>query len=270
MDSFHVESEDLGTINQIIIGHEEEGYGAGIFIDYVLITENLIDGRQFVCYCSKWFDSGQVDGKIERTLPVSAFYYLNSVPDESMTSQGRWEFILHNGMEDGTGGTTSNLNIIGYGTTGSSMMHVNNDKTMSTVPDTTLIQVDFGAIGDLLKVRFEADGAGEEPDYFLEWIELRDLDTEERIAVRIGKWMDVTGKRTKKPQAFREISIFRSGDQPLETQNYEGKVQGGDMSLLENGRLQAQLVGDFSDSGVFPLIYSEKKQVTKKTCVAQC
>ncbi|PIO55105.1 hypothetical protein TELCIR_23512, partial [Teladorsagia circumcincta] len=86
MDSFHVESEDLGTINQIIIGHEEEGYGAGIFIDYVLITENLIDGRQFVCYCSKWFDSGQVDGKIERTLPVSAFYYLNSVPDESMTS----------------------------------------------------------------------------------------------------------------------------------------------------------------------------------------
>ncbi|PIO71259.1 hypothetical protein TELCIR_06848 [Teladorsagia circumcincta] len=203
----------------------------------------------------------EVDGKIERTLPVSAFYYLNSVPDESMTSQGRWEFILHNGMEDGTGGTTSNLNIIGYGTTGSSMMHVNNDKTMSTVPDTTLIQVDFGAIGDLLKVRFEADGAGEEPDYFLEWIELRDLDTEERIAVRIGKWMDVTGKRTKKPQAFREISIFRSGDQPLETQNYEGKVQGGDMSLLESGRLQAQLVGDFSDSGVFPLIYSEKKQI---------
>ncbi|KAK5973910.1 hypothetical protein GCK32_001824 [Trichostrongylus colubriformis] len=260
MDSFHVESEDLGTINQIVIGHEAEGYGAGIFIDYVLITENLIDGRQFVCYCSKWFDSGQVDGKIERTLQVSAFYYLNSVPDETMTSQGRWEFILHNGMEDGTGGTTSNLDIIGYGTTGSSMMHINNDKTMSIVPDTTLIQVDFGAIGDLLKVRFEADGAGDQPDYYLEWVELRDLDTEERIAVRVGKWMDITGKHTKKPQAFREISVFRSGDQPLETQNYEGKVQGGDMSLVENGRLEAQLVGDFSDSGVFPLIYNQKKQ----------
>ncbi|EYC24432.1 hypothetical protein Y032_0014g2501 [Ancylostoma ceylanicum] len=260
MDSFHVETEDLGTINQILIGHEQEGYGAGIFIDYVLITENVVEGRQFVCYCSKWFDSGQVDGKIERILPVAAFYYLNSIPDESMTSQGRWEFILHNGMEDGNGGTTSNLHIIGYGTTGSSMMHINNDKTMYTVPDTTLIQVDFGAIGDLLKVRFEVDGAGEKPDFYLEWVELRDLDTEERIAVRVGKWMDFTGRHSKKPQAFREISVFRSGDQPLEIQNYEGKVYGGDMRLLKDNTLQAQLIGDFSDSGVFPLIYNANKK----------
>ncbi|CAJ0595145.1 unnamed protein product [Cylicocyclus nassatus] len=260
MDSFHVETEDLGTINQIIIGHEEEGYGAGIFIDYVLITENVIEGRQFVCYCSKWFDSGQVDGKIERTLPVAAFYYLSSVPEENVTSQGRWEFILHNGMEDGKGGTTSNLVIIGYGTTGSSMMNITNDKTMRDVPDTTLIQVDFGAIGDLLKVRFEADGAGDRPDYYLEWVELRDLDTDERIAVRVAKWLDVTGKHTKKPQAFREISVFRSGDQPLELQNYEGKVAGGDMRLLKDNSLQAQLIGEFSDSGVFPLIYNSKKK----------
>ncbi|VDM84932.1 unnamed protein product [Strongylus vulgaris] len=131
-------------------------------------------------------------------------------------SEGRWEFILHNGMEDGNGGTTSNLIIIGYGTTG---------------------------------------------NFYLEWVELRDLDTEERIAVRVGKWMDVTGQHTKKPQAFREISVFRSGDQPLELQNYEGKVFGGDMRLLKDNSLQAQLIGDFSDSGVFPLIYNANKKV---------
>ncbi|VDN30234.1 unnamed protein product [Cylicostephanus goldi] len=213
-----------------------------------------MEGRQFVCYCSKWFDSGQVDGKIERTLPVAAFYYLSSVPEENVTSR-RWEFILHNGMEDGKGGTTSNLVIIGYGTTGSSMMNIANDKTMRDVPDTTLIQVDFGAIGDLLKVRFEADGAGDRPDYYLEWVELRDLDTDERIAVRVGKWLDITGKHTKKPQAFREISVF--------LQNYEGKVAGGDMRLLKDNSLQAQLIGEFSDSGVFPLIYNPKKQVCR-------
>ncbi|VDL65120.1 unnamed protein product [Nippostrongylus brasiliensis] len=72
--------------------------------------------------------------------------------------------------------------------------------------------------------------------------------------------MDFTGTRTKKPQAFREISVFRSGDQPLELQNYEGKVIGGDMRLLKDDHLQAQLVGDFSDSGVFPLFYNEKKK----------
>ncbi|VDM84727.1 unnamed protein product [Strongylus vulgaris] len=86
------------------------------------------------------------------------------------------------------------------------MMNITNDKTMYNVPDTTLIQVDFGAIGDLLKVRFEVDGA---------------------------------------------------------VQNYEGKVFGGDMRLLKDNSLQAQLIGDFSDSGVFPLIYNaNKKEVT--------
>ncbi|KHJ92593.1 hypothetical protein OESDEN_07512, partial [Oesophagostomum dentatum] len=175
-----------------------------------------------------------VDGKIERTLPVAAFYYLNSVPDETLTSQGRWEFILHNGMEDGTGGTTSNLIIIGYGTTGSSMMHITNDKTMYNVPDTTLIQVDFGAIGDLLKVRFEVDGAGEKPDFYLEWVELRDLDT-------------------RGTDSSKQLSRFA-------VQNYTGKVYGGDMRLLKDNSLQAQLIGEFSDSGVFPLIYNEGKK----------
>ncbi|KAE9412001.1 hypothetical protein Angca_000824, partial [Angiostrongylus cantonensis] len=77
------------------------------------------------------------------------------------------------------------------------------------------LQMDFGAIGDLLKIRFEIDGAGEQPDYYIEWAELRDLDTDERTTVRVAKWMDITGTRTKRPQAFREISIFRSGEQPL-------------------------------------------------------
>lgn len=34
--------------------------GAGIFVDHVLITENTVDGKQFVFYINKWFDSGQV------------------------------------------------------------------------------------------------------------------------------------------------------------------------------------------------------------------
>uniref|UniRef100_A0A1I7X1K7 PLAT domain-containing protein n=1 Tax=Heterorhabditis bacteriophora TaxID=37862 RepID=A0A1I7X1K7_HETBA len=202
---------------------------AGIFIDYILITENTMEGRQFVCYCSKWFDSGQVKILLFRLdYSITLTFHIFIV--------GRWEFILHNGMEDGIGGTTSNLIVIGYGTAGSSMMRVENDKTMQKVPDTTLIQVDFGEIGELLKVRFEIDGAGDKPDYYLEWIELRDLDTEERLA----------------------ISLSYAG---ILVQSYEGKVIGGNTKLLSDNILHAQLIGDYSDSGIFPLIYNENKKV---------
>ncbi|CAJ0574445.1 unnamed protein product, partial [Mesorhabditis spiculigera] len=267
LDSFHVTSQPLGTLNKVVIGHERRGYGAGIFIEHLLVTENVVDGRQFVFFCSKWLDSGQVDGKIERSLPVSAFYYISSIPEDGVSSQGRWEFILHNGTPDGEGGTTSNLNIVGYGTQGSSMTTISTDKSLNEVPSTSLIQVDFGEIGDLLKVRFEIDGSGEHPDYFLEYVELRDLDTEERLAVRVGKWLDVTGAH-KKPQPYREISVFRAGQTPLAINNYEGKVVAGDVRMLKTEKLRGQLIGEYSDSGIFPLIKGDKNEYSfKAECV---
>ena len=51
--------------------------GAGIYIDRVMITDTMFDRRQYVFYCNKWLDSGQVDGKMERMLTCAgtvAFY----------------------------------------------------------------------------------------------------------------------------------------------------------------------------------------------------
>ena len=72
------------------------------------------------------------------------------------------------------------------------------------------LQVDFGKIGDLVKVRFEIDESGEQPDYYLDYVELMDMDTEEKILLRVEKWLKVAGKDPKeKWQSFREVSVFR-------------------------------------------------------------
>lgn len=47
------------------------------------------------------------------------------------------------------------------------------------------VEVDFGDIGELLKVRLEVDGTGEQPEFYLEYVEMRDLDTDERLVVRL-------------------------------------------------------------------------------------
>ncbi|CAI4229940.1 unnamed protein product [Auanema sp. JU1783] len=266
-DFFQIDTPSVGTINKIVLGHDEKGYGAGIFVGYVIVTENMLEGRQFFFSINKWFDSGQVDGKIERPIPVTAFYYVNSIPDENVVTEGRWEFVLHSGNKHGQGGTTSGLLIYGYGLQGSSVIRFDNDTSLNNVPSTTLVQVDFGAIGDLIKVRFELIPMGDSPNYFLEYVELRDLDTEERLVVRVGKWLEVASDR-KNPQAFRELGVYRAGVEGLHVINYEGRVHVGEMNLLENDHLSGQLIGTF-DSAVFPLIYNEsKKEYTFKVeCV---
>uniref|UniRef100_A0A0M3HMX0 Doublecortin domain-containing protein n=1 Tax=Ascaris lumbricoides TaxID=6252 RepID=A0A0M3HMX0_ASCLU len=257
MDSFHIETTELGTLQKIVIGHEFVGYGAGIFIERVLVTENIADGRQFLFQCSKWLDSGQVDGKIERMIKTTAFYYISSIPEDNTSSsdyQGRWELILHTGKKDGTGGTTSNLNIVGYGTQGSSITTKIYDNKFATAPSTSLVQVDFGDIGDLLKIRIEVDGSGVSPDYFLNKVELRDLDTEERMVCFVGKWLRWKGNE-KHVQPYREFPVFRAAFEPLNIITYEGKMRLASLDrrhlLEEDGHLQ--IFGEIGETGRFPV-----------------
>uniref|UniRef100_A0A915E863 Uncharacterized protein n=1 Tax=Ditylenchus dipsaci TaxID=166011 RepID=A0A915E863_9BILA len=191
-DTFQVDVPTrLGVIGRLTVGHEHTGYGAGIFIDRILVTEESDDekGRQFLFLCNKWLDSGQVDGKIERSIRLSAFYDITSIPMDNKVTKGRWELIIHSGNSSGEGGTTSNLNVVGYGTRGHSKTTEVYDSRMAKVPSESLIQVDFGDIGELLKIRLEVDGSGDSPDYFLNFVELKDLDTEEQFAVMCGKWL---------------------------------------------------------------------------------
>ncbi|VDK43925.1 unnamed protein product [Anisakis simplex] len=254
MDSFHIETAELGCLQKIVIGHECIGYGAGIFIERVLVTENIADGKQFLFQCGKWLDSGQVDGKIERIIKTTAFYHIASIPDDSTATKGRWELILHTGKKDGTGGTTSNLSVVGYGTCGSSLTTKIYDSKLMTAPSCSLVQVDFGDIGELLKIRIEIDGSGESPDYFVDKVELRDLDTEERMVSYIGKWLRWKGNE-KYVQPYREFPVFRAAFEPLNLLNYEGKMRlaSSNRRHIVKEDAELQIFGEIGETGRFPV-----------------
>ena len=135
-------------------------------------------------------------------------------------SQGRWELILHNGTKDGEGGTTSNLNIFGYSHDVMSRSVDIYDNTLAKVPSTSLVQVDFGQeLGNLTKIRIEIDGNGDKPDYYLDHVELMDLDTEERIEVTVEKWLRWESE-DKGAQAFRELVIFKGAADTLPRKSF--------------------------------------------------
>uniref|UniRef100_A0A1I7VML2 Doublecortin domain-containing protein n=1 Tax=Loa loa TaxID=7209 RepID=A0A1I7VML2_LOALO len=254
MDSFHIETTKLGLLQKIVVGHDHIGYGVGIYIERILVTENIADGRQYLFQCAKWLDSGQVDGKIERTLKTTAFCYLTTILYDSRSTSGRWELILHSGKDDGSGATTSNLNIVGYGSQGCSMTTKIYDNRMAKVPSASLVQVDFGEIGDLLKVRIEIDGNGEMPNYYLNYVELRDLDTEERMVSYVRKWLKI-GCDEKNAQPFREFPVFRAAFEPLKVLSYEGKIKlsSRKQRFLEKPVVYVRIFGEIGETGRFPV-----------------
>ncbi|VDK72719.1 unnamed protein product [Litomosoides sigmodontis] len=229
-----------------------------------MVTENTADGRQYLFQCAKWLDSGQVDGKIERTLKTTAFCCLTTILHDYRFTSGRWELILHSGKNDGSGATTSNLNIVGYGSQGSSMTTNIYDNRMAKVPSASLVQVDFGEIGDLLKVRIEIDGNGEMPNYYLDYVELRDLDTEERMVSYVRKWLKI-GCDEKNIQPFREFPVFRAAFEPLNVLSYEGKIKltSRKERFLEKPIAYVRIFGEIGETGYFPVDFryaSELKQ----------
>uniref|UniRef100_A0A0N4UCV5 PLAT domain-containing protein n=1 Tax=Dracunculus medinensis TaxID=318479 RepID=A0A0N4UCV5_DRAME len=264
IDSFHVKIDALGILDKIILGHDRIGYGAGVFIERILIAENIVDGRQFLFQCNKWFDSGQADGKIERTIKITAYYFISSMPDDPNSTKGRWELIIYFGKEDGTGWTTSNLNVIGYGSHGSSATNKIYDSNFTKAPSQALIQVDFGDIGDLLKVRIEIDGNGINPDFFLNKVELKDLDTDEKMVSIVKKWLKFSGAE-KYNQPFREFPVFRTALEPLCLLNYEGRLRLGNRRNIKTSLCFMQIIGELSETGKFP-INIDRKHSSKSKC----
>ena len=70
-DEFGVESEDLGDLTKIRIGHDNAGFGASWFLDKVYVT-NPITKKEWVFLCGRWIGKNEDDGQIVRELSASA------------------------------------------------------------------------------------------------------------------------------------------------------------------------------------------------------
>ncbi|EGT32855.1 hypothetical protein CAEBREN_29075 [Caenorhabditis brenneri] len=263
----------LGQLTSIDVGHEREGYGAGTFIDKIFVTEEgKTTGRRFVFQVEKWFDSGQTDGLLERNIKLNGLLYLEAPVVKKRASKGRWEFRLHT-MQSDLGGTTSNIILYGYGMNDYCAYSIKNDSLLRDPYSVSLIQIDFGTdIGSLRKVRIEIDGAGDKPNFYLEYVEAQDLDTKERCVLmfRVHNWLLVEANHGhRKWQNFREFPILSKTYDPLIARTYEGTVTLADKSLTisEEDPIYLQCFSEAIDendialdsSGQFPVVPTKMK-----------
>ena len=107
-DKFIVETEHIGVINRIMIGHDGKNLGSGWHVDSVIITVPE-EGKKYIFGLHRWLDTSEGDGKLE----VEAY------PDQVLDTEIMipYEVTVYTGDRSGAG-TDANVFIQMYGNNG--------------------------------------------------------------------------------------------------------------------------------------------------------
>ncbi|PKU34548.1 hypothetical protein llap_15148 [Limosa lapponica baueri] len=61
---------DLGQLNKVLVEHHNVGYGAGWYLDQIVIHESGKTDDQYAFLCQQWLDSGVGDAQTKRMLKL--------------------------------------------------------------------------------------------------------------------------------------------------------------------------------------------------------
>uniref|UniRef100_G1RKM4 Lipoxygenase homology domain-containing protein 1 n=1 Tax=Nomascus leucogenys TaxID=61853 RepID=G1RKM4_NOMLE len=187
VDEFTLETLNIGNINRLVIGHDSTGMHASWFLGSVQIRVPR-QGKQYTFPANRWLDKNQADGCLEVEL----------YPSEVVEIQK----LVHYEVEIWTGdvggaGTSAQVYMQIYGEKGktevlflSSRSKVFERASKDTFQtDTfTIYAIDLGA---LTKIRIRHDNTGNRAGWFLDRIEITDMNNEITYYFPCQRWLAV-------------------------------------------------------------------------------
>nr|XP_020137923.1 lipoxygenase homology domain-containing protein 1 isoform X2 [Microcebus murinus] len=229
VDEFTLETLNIGTINRLVIGHDSTGLHASWFLGSVQIRVPR-QGKQYTFPANRWLDKNQADGRLEVEL----------YPSEVVEIQK----LVHYEVEIWTGdvggaGTTARVYMQIYGEKGktevlflSSRSKVFDRASKDTFQtDTfTIYAIDLGS---LTKIRIRHDNSGNRAGWFLDRIDITDMNNEITYYFPCQRWLAV---EEDDGQLSRELlPVDESYVLPSEDEEGGG---GGDNNPLDNLALE--------------------------------
>ncbi|XP_052011628.1 lipoxygenase homology domain-containing protein 1 isoform X3 [Apodemus sylvaticus] len=187
VDEFTLETLNIGTINRLVIGHDSTGMHAGWFLGSVQIRVPR-QGKQYTFPANRWLDKNQADGRLEVEL----------YPSEVVEIQK----LVHYEIEIWTGdvggaGTTSRVYVQIYGEEGKtevlflssrSKVFDRGSKDIFQTDTFTIYAIDLGA---LTKIRIRHDNTGNRPGWFLDRVDITDMNNETTYYFPCQRWLAV-------------------------------------------------------------------------------
>uniref|UniRef100_A0A669B819 Lipoxygenase homology PLAT domains 1 n=1 Tax=Oreochromis niloticus TaxID=8128 RepID=A0A669B819_ORENI len=205
-DMFIVELEDVGdVIEKIRIGHDNRGVNPGWHLDRVEIRRLLRKGKgseTVIFPCERWLAKSEDDGETVRELVPSDIITEKLSRDGSLKVT---EVEVEDALETHTykvsvmtgdlygAGTDANVFLTVYGDLGDtgerklSKSETNSNKfERGSVDKFTIEAVDLGQI---FKIKIRHDNSMVSPDWYLDQVEVLDIDTEEVFLFLCERWL---------------------------------------------------------------------------------
>ncbi|XP_057644883.1 lipoxygenase homology domain-containing protein 1 isoform X3 [Chionomys nivalis] len=187
VDEFTLETLNIGTINRLVIGHDSTGMHAGWFLGSVQIRVPR-QGKQYTFPANRWLDKNQADGRLEVEL----------YPSEVVEIQK----LVHYEIEVWTGdvggaGTTSRVYVQIYGEEGKTeVLFLSSRSKVFDRASKDIFQTDTFTIyaidlGSLTKIRIRHDNTGNRPGWFLDRVDITDMNNEITYYFPCQRWLAV-------------------------------------------------------------------------------
>ncbi|XP_017713332.1 PREDICTED: lipoxygenase homology domain-containing protein 1 isoform X9 [Rhinopithecus bieti] len=224
-DTFIIEAADLGVIYKIKLRHDNSKWCADWYVEKVEIW-NDTNEDEFLFLCGRWLSLKKEDGRLERLFYEKVLY----------------EMTVWTGDVVG-GGTDSNIFMTLYGINGSTEeMQLDKKKARFEREQNDTFIMEILDIAPFTKMRIRIDGLGSRPEWFLERILLKNMNTGDLTMFYYGDWLS---QRKGKKTLVCEMCAVIDEEEMMEWTSYTVAVK------------TSNILGAGTDANVFIIIFGE-------------
>ncbi|KAM4028013.1 oxygen-regulated protein 1 [Anomaloglossus baeobatrachus] len=235
VDSFELEAVSLDELRKVVLGHDREGYGAGIYLKMVTIKESQDSFTEWVFPFWNWLDSNMgLCQTVCKLYTTGRRLSTNPIPIAQLG--GLWIIdISGSGFE-----SAENLNSFSlscYGNGGKVQMEV-------TISGNTLQVKEELQVGTIFKVQVSWSHTQVFQSWYLSSIHIKHTVTNQEMWLSFQCWM-----KTNEDRCVEIPALYPCKD-PLPVVEYTISVHTGDqMTGRSAGRMYICMEGEYGDTG---------------------
>ncbi|KAM6375920.1 LOW QUALITY PROTEIN: oxygen-regulated protein 1 [Alca torda] len=239
VDSFLVEAVSLSHLQKVVIGHDGEGYGAGMYLKMVTVKESQDSDKEWVFPLWNWLDThlGLCETVCEIVTVGRRLTSSPKLPEINMKSSGLW-------IMDITGSDLSNeddpicLSFIFYG-------NLSHKKLPLQVTGKAIqIKDELANIGSICKVQVTGPHCELKQPWHLDLLHMKHTGTKEEMYLAFDCWFNPNEDKCV------ELPALYADQEPLPVVEYAIHLHTGDLKKANaTGEAYLCIQGEKSDSG---------------------
>nr|XP_013810081.1 PREDICTED: lipoxygenase homology domain-containing protein 1-like [Apteryx mantelli mantelli] len=239
VDSFLVEAVSLGHLQKVVIQHDGEGYGAGMFLKMITVKESQDSDKEWVFPCWNWLDThlGLCETVCEILTAGKRLISSPKLPEINMQSSGLW-------IMDITGSDLNNevdlihLSFVFYG-------DLNHKKLPLQITGKAIqIKDELADIGSVYKVQVTGPHSKLKQPWHLDLLHMKHTGTNEEMCLAFDCWFNPNEDKCV------ELPALYADQEPLPVVEYSIHLHTGDLKKADaTGEAYLCIQGERSDSG---------------------